>query len=85
MIEKMKYISITGHIASMNHVVNRYLSSYDIQLVSAPHYPGQMEPFASPNPYTQTLQKAEGFLEMFGPPPAIHIPISGPEPLCHRP
>ena len=77
LVEKMKYISITGHIASMNHVVNRYLSRYDIQLEEAPHYPGQMEPFSSINPYTHTLQKAEGFLEMFGPAPALQIDMGG--------
>jgi len=75
MIEKMKYISITGHIASMNHVVNRYLARYDIQLDSAPHYPGQMEPFSSLNPYTETNKKAEAFLAMFSPGPALHIPM----------
>jgi len=75
MVEKMKYISITGHIASMNHVVSRYLSRYDIQLDTAPHYPGQMEPFSSLNPYTETNKKAETFLTMFGPGPALHIPM----------
>ena len=76
MVEKMKYISITGHIASMNHVVDRYLSRYDIQLDTAPGLSGQMEAFSSINPYTQTLQKADNFLEMLGPAPAIHIPIT---------
>ena len=79
MVEKMKYISITGHIASMNHVVNRYLSRYDIQLEAAPHYPGQLEPFGAPNPYAQTVQKADYFLAMFGPAPAMHIPMNTAE------
>jgi len=77
MVEKMKYISITGHIASMNHVISRYLSRYDIQLEEAPHYPGQMEPFATLNPYSGTLEKAENFLEMLGPAPALHMPLTG--------
>ena len=77
MVEKMKYISITGHIASMNHVVNRYLARYDIQLAQAPHFPGQMEPFSTLNPYTQTLVKADNFLEMLGPAPVWHMPMSG--------
>jgi len=77
MVEKMKYISITGHISGMNHVVSRYLSRYDIQLEQAPTLPGQMEPFGAPNPYSQTMQKAEGFLSMLGPAPTFHLPISG--------
>jgi len=77
MIEKMKYISITGHISGMNHVINRYLSRYDIQLEQAPHYPGQMEPFASVNPYVGTMQKAENFLKMLGPAPMLHFSING--------
>jgi len=76
MIEKMKYISITGHISNMNHVVGRYLSRYDIQLEPAPHLPGQMEPFTTLNPYAQTLQKAESLLKITGPAPAIHIPMT---------
>jgi len=73
----MKYISITGHISGMNHVVSRYLSRYDIQLETAPYYPGQMEPFATVNPYTQTLQKADNFLEMLGSAPGLYVPMSG--------
>ena len=76
MIEKMKYISITGHISNMNHVVRHYLSRYDIQLESAPHLPGQMEPFTSLNPYAQTLEKAEALLKITGPAPTIHIPMT---------
>ncbi|MCL2404289.1 MAG: hypothetical protein FWC92_01950 [Defluviitaleaceae bacterium] len=79
MVEKMKYISITGHIANMNHVVSRYISRYDIQLEAAPHYPGQMEPFATINPYTATLQKAEDFLQMLGPAPDVYVPMTGAE------
>ena len=77
MVEKMKYISITGHISGMNHVVSRYLSRYEIQLEQAPHLPGQMEPFSSPNPYAQTMQKAEGFIPMLEPPPSLHLPMTG--------
>ena len=77
MVEKMKYISITGHISDMNHVVSRYLSRYDIQLEEAPHIPGQMEPFAALNPYARTLEKAESFLSLLGLPPALHLPIRG--------
>jgi len=54
----MKYISITGHIGDMNHVVSRYLSRYEIQLELNARI-GLTEPFTTTNPYTQTLQKAE--------------------------
>jgi len=77
MIEKMKYISITGHISNMNYVVNRYLSRFEIQLESAPHMPGQMEPFTTLNPYAKTREKAQAFLEMLGSAPAIHLPMTG--------
>jgi len=77
MVEKMKYISITGHISAMNHVVSRYLSRYDIQLAAAPYYPGQMEPFSATNPYAATLLKANNFRQMLGPPPELYIPMNG--------
>jgi len=77
LVEKMKYISITGHIASMNHVVSRYLSRFDIQLEAGPHLPGQMEAFGAPNPYANTMQKAENFLAMLGPAPSWHVPMTG--------
>ncbi|MCL2501035.1 MAG: ATPase [Defluviitaleaceae bacterium] len=75
MVEKMKYISITGHITAMNHVVNRYFSRYDIQLEKVAEHP-DMEPFTTLNPYAQTLQKAERFKEMFGDKSVLHIPVS---------
>lgn len=78
MVEKMKYISITGHINSMNHVVNRYLSRYDIQLEKTADHPG-MEPFTTLNPYAITLQKAERFLSVFGEGPILRLPISAAE------
>ncbi|MCL2049754.1 MAG: hypothetical protein FWG87_13625 [Defluviitaleaceae bacterium] len=73
MITKMKYISITGHIAGMNHAVNNYLSRYDIQLEENPH--SLMKPFTSLNPYAQTLRKAEALAPLAGSPPPIYIPI----------
>ncbi|MCL1883368.1 MAG: hypothetical protein FWF81_06435 [Defluviitaleaceae bacterium] len=77
MVTKMKYISITGHIASMNHTVNHYLSRYEIQLEQARH--DLMEPFTTLNPYAQTLQKAERFYALVGVPPALHIPMRSAE------
>jgi V/A-type H+-transporting ATPase subunit I len=73
----MKYISLTGHIAGMNHAVNRYLSRYDIQLQQARH--NLMEPFTTLNPYAQTLRKAEKLTELVGMPPAVFVPVSAAE------
>ena len=72
MVAKMKYISISGHISGMNHVVSRYLSRYDIQLQEARH--NMMEPFTTLNPYAQTLQKARQLAEIVGAPPLFYIP-----------
>ncbi|MCL2839185.1 MAG: hypothetical protein FWE05_00295 [Defluviitaleaceae bacterium] len=77
MIAKMKYISITGHIASMNHVVNRYLSRYDIQLEQSSN--ALMTPFTTLNPYGQTLRKAEQFAETIGAPPLAYVPMPSAE------
>jgi len=59
----------------MNHVVNRYLSRYDIQLEAAPNLPGQLAPFTTLNPYAATMEKVEKFLPMVGSVPSIHFPI----------
>ena len=75
MITKMKYISISGHMDSMNHVINSYLSRYDIQLEHANAH-GLMEPFTTLNPYTTTLQKAEHLAEIAGKVPIIYFPLS---------
>ena len=77
MVAKMKYISITGHIASMNHVVSRYLGRYDIQLEQAAN--GLMEPFTTLNPYAQTLRKAEQFAGIVGVPPTLYVPMASAE------
>ena len=79
MVEKMKYIGITGHITALNHVVGRYLSRYDIQLEQGTPHPG-MEPFKTLNPYTATLQKATHFLSLLGKDaPVLHIPMEAAE------
>jgi len=75
MVAKMKYISITGYIGNMNHVVNNYLSRYDIQLEHASHEP-ILKPFATLNPYALTLQKAEQFTSILPPIPPMHHPMT---------
>ncbi|MCL2371975.1 MAG: hypothetical protein FWC78_01045 [Defluviitaleaceae bacterium] len=78
MIAKMQYISITGHIGSMNHVIQRYLSRYHIQLRPAARQ-GITEPFISLNPYALTLQKAEKLAGLIPPPPIFHRPMAASE------
>lgn len=75
MVAKMKYISITGHIGSMNHVVNRYLHRYHIQLEQG-GVKGLTEPFTTQNPYTESLKKAEFFTEIVGKPGPLNWPMS---------
>ncbi|MCL2199438.1 MAG: hypothetical protein FWB80_10985 [Defluviitaleaceae bacterium] len=77
MVTKMSYISLTGHIAGMNHAVSNYLSRYDIQLEHARH--SLMKSFTTLNPYSQTLQKAEQIAAITGTPPALFIPIKSAE------
>lgn len=76
MVAKLKYISISGHINSMNHVIDNYLSRYDIQLIHT-NARGLMEPFSSLNPYAVTQQKAEQLAEIAGQMPLIYFPFSG--------
>jgi len=71
----MKYITITGHIANLNHVVHRYLARYDIQLEQRA-VSGLTEPFTSLNPYAMTLQKAELFSDIVGDAPTLHLPMT---------
>jgi len=75
MITKMKYISISGHVDNMNHVIDNYLSRYDIQLHQTDTQ-GLMKPFTTLNPYTSTLQKAERLAEIAGAVPFIYLPFS---------
>ncbi|MCL2224599.1 MAG: hypothetical protein FWB96_06505 [Defluviitaleaceae bacterium] len=73
MITKMKYISLSGHIAGLNHAVSRYLSRYDIQLEHSRHK--LMEPFSTLNPYAQTFNKAMQLIEIVGLPPVLFVPM----------
>ncbi|MCL1787343.1 MAG: hypothetical protein FWG38_05095 [Defluviitaleaceae bacterium] len=75
MIAKMKFISISGHVNSMDHVIDRYLSRYDIQLEPAAgrHL---MTPFTTLNPYHGSMSKAARLAEVVGKPPFIHFPMT---------
>jgi len=78
MITQMKYISISGHMSSMEHVITNYLSRFDIQLEQT-HTHGLMTPFSTINPYSATLQKAETLAKIAGEIPFITLPTSDAE------
>jgi len=75
MIIKMQYISLIGHMENMQHVVESYLSRFDIQLEKSNNH-GLMEPFTALNPYSATLQKAETLSPLVGAAPLIYMPLS---------
>lgn len=75
MIVKMKFVSISGHVSNMAHVVDNYLSRFDIQLEHTDAR-GLMEPFFTTNPYTTTLQKAQRLAAIAGERPFIYMPLS---------
>ena len=58
MIEKMKFLSITGPKADIDRVVNTYLSKYEIHLENALSELTAVEslsPFMEINPYKEAL------------------------------
>jgi len=75
MIAKMKFVSISGHASAMNHVIDNYLSRYDIQLEHVDTY-GLLKPFTTLNPYSLTLKKADMLSTITGPTPFLYMPLS---------
>ena len=62
MIEKMKFLSITGPKADIDRVVDKYLSKYEIQLENALaelRSVKDLRPFTETNPYTDMCSRAE--------------------------
>ena len=58
MIEKMKFLSITGPKADIDRVVDKYLSKYEIQLenaLSELRSVKDLRPFTETNPYKDCL------------------------------
>ena len=65
MIEKMKFLSITGHKGDIDRVVDQYLSKYEIHLenaLSELKTVPDLRPFNENNPYRGELQKSEELL-----------------------
>ncbi len=66
MIEKMRFLSITGPREDFDRVVNKYLTKYDIQLenalteLSTSH---SLRPFVENNPYKELALKAEDLIK----------------------
>lgn len=73
MIEKMKFLSITGPKADIDRVVNQYLSKYEIHLenaLSELKTVQELRPFMEINPYRELLGKANDFVnQLSGPVP----------------
>ena len=66
MIEKMKFLSITGPTADIDRVVNTYLSKYEIHLENALSELTTVQnltPFLEINPYKEALNTANLFCE----------------------
>ena len=65
MIEKMKFVSISGPKNDLDRIVNQYLSRYEIQLENALtelKSASKLEPYPGTNPYREPLQKAQKLL-----------------------
>lgn len=73
MIEKMKFLSITGPKADIDRVVNTYLSKYEIHLENALSEltsVANLSPFLEINPYKEALSTVNSFYEELEQPPS---------------
>ncbi|MDD6212733.1 MAG: ATPase, partial [Clostridiales bacterium] len=67
MIEKMKFLSITGPKGDIDRVVNQYFSRYPIHLENALAELSQVKdlyPYMEANPYREWLSQAEEYMEL---------------------
>ena len=77
MIEKMKFISITGPKADIDRVVSKYLSKYEIHLENALSELTSVQnltPYIEINPYKESLQTITGFYEELEPGSQSSVP-----------
>ena len=68
MIEKMKFLSITGPKADIDRVIDQYLSKYEIHLenaLSELKTVASLRPYLEINPYKAELQAAAGLIGSF--------------------
>ena len=68
MIEKMKFLSITGPKEDIDRVVDTYLSRYEIHLenaLSELKTVKDLRPYIETNPYKDVLEKAQGLVESY--------------------
>ena len=68
MIEKMKFLSITGPKADIDRVVDTYLSRYEIHLenaLSELKTVRDLRPYLETNPYKEELLKAQAMMESY--------------------
>lgn len=79
MIEKMKFLSITGPKGDFDRIVNVYLTKYDIHLenalseLSTVH---DLKPFIEINPYKDILSKSEELTKRFERKPSNNVLMS---------
>lgn len=69
MIEKMKFLSITGPKADIDRMVDTYLSRYEIHLenaLSELKTVKDLRPYIETNPYRKELEQAREMAECFG-------------------
>lgn len=72
MIEKMKFISITGPNDDIDRVINQYLSKYEIHLENPMLELGtsnNLFPYVENNPHKEYLAKAEELIKLLEPKP----------------
>ncbi len=71
MIEKMKFLTISGPKTDIDRMWDTYLSKYEIQLenaVSELKTTENLLPFTEPNPYSESLASARQFVELLNDP-----------------
>lgn len=68
MIEKMRFLSITGPKSDFDRVVNKYLSKYEIHLENALNVLSssyELKPFIESNPYKELIDKSNDLIGRF--------------------
>ncbi|MCI8659726.1 MAG: ATPase [Lachnospiraceae bacterium] len=79
MVEKMKFLSITGHKGDIDRVIDQYLSRYEIHLenaLSELKTVPNLKPFTENNPYKEELLKAEELIRTYLGGPQEKKPVS---------